>query len=306
MKLSNWGNQMSKHTSAQTERLHASARDFELRSASSILNILLAGQRSALASVEAAIPQIEAGAGHMARSIQADGRLYYVAAGSSGLMCFADAAEIPGTFGISAKQITICMAGGIPSSADMPGFTEDDEASGIVAAENVVAADTVIAVSASGNTAYATGFAKVSKQRGARVIAIANNAGAALFNIADVAILLETPAEVVAGSTRLGAGTSQKVALNMMSTLMGVQLGHVHDGMMVNVVADNKKLVERAKQIICTTAGVSSDQAERYLADADGAVKVAILLASGATSAEVAKAILDQENGQLRAALARL
>src|SRR5690606_20422107 len=116
--------------------------------------------------------------------------------------------------------------------------------------------DCVIAVSASGSTPYALAIASHAKERGARVVALANNPGAALFEGADAAILLETPPEVISGSTRMGAGTAQKIAFNMFSTLVGVHLGHVHDGHMVNLKADNIKLKGRACRIVSDISGV--------------------------------------------------
>mgnify|MGYP000262047156 CR=1 FL=1 len=140
---------------------------------------------------------------------------------------------------------------------------------------------------------------------GAQVIGISNNAGATLFDHADIAIHAPTPPEVIAGSTRLGAGTAQKVVLNMMSTLMGIRLGHVHDGMMVNLVADNEKLRGRAAGMVAQIANVDTDSAKASLEKAGGVVKLAVLLASGADAA-IAGQLLDDTKGNLRAALARL
>ena len=114
------------------------------------------------------------------------------------------------------------------------------------------------------------------------------------------------PPEMVAGSTRMGAGTAQKIALNMMSTIMGIALGHVHDGMMVNVQADNAKLRDRAAGIVSRIANVAVEDARNRLDEADGAVKPAVLLAAGAESLEAADALLAENEGHLRASLARL
>lgn len=290
----------------QTEHLHAEARGLDQRDDAAILLSLLNGQRQALASLGAALPEIAKGAGFMAEAIAKSGRIHYAAAGSSGLMSLADCAEIPGTFGISPEQLSISMAGGIPSGAEMPGSTEDDAASALAAAAEVQPGDVVIAVSASGSTPYPMAFATRARSIGAKVVAMANNGDAELFAHADAAIHLDTPPEVIAGSTRLGAGTAQKAALNMMSTLMGIRLGHVVDGMMVNVVADNEKLLRRAAGIVAAITGVSTDRAAACLEEAGGAVKPAVLLALGAAGREQAEQILGQENGQLRAAMARL
>ena len=146
----------------------------------------------------------------------------------------------------------------------------------------------VIAVSASGSTPYAMEVARIARTRGAAVVCIANNRGAAIFALADIAICLETPPEVLAGSTRMGAGSAQKAALNMMSTLMGVRLGHVHDGLMVNLVADNEKLRARAVDIVCQITDAPPARAAEAIAQARGAIKPAALLVAGA--ADIAEA----------------
>jgi N-acetylmuramic acid 6-phosphate etherase len=163
----------------------------------------------------------------------------------------------------------------------------------------------VIAVTASGATPYAVAFAQTARAKGAQVVAIANNAGGAIFAHADVAIALETPPEVIAGSTRMGAGTAQKAALNMISTLAGIRLGQVHDGMMVGVVADNAKLRARAAGMVARIAGVPETPARAALEQAKGAVKVAVLLARG-RDMDRATSLLNDTDQNLRAALARM
>ena len=145
-----------------------------------------------------------------------------------------------------------------------------------------------------------------ANRRGVATIAIANNSGARLLNLADVAILLETPPEVIAGSTRMGAGTAQKIALNMLSTLAAIHLGHVHDGYMVNLHADNSKLRDRAARIVAAITGRNMKEAARLLDQSGGAVKVAVLLAAGADSAAAAKNILEGTGQKLRPALSAI
>ena len=147
--------------------------------------------------------------------------------------------------------------------------------------------------------------AEAAKKKGAVVIGIANNPATPLLSLADEPICIATPPEVVAGSTRLGAGTAQKVALNLMSTLMGVELGHVYRGEMVNVIADNAKLERRAIGIVARIAGVSEGIAQTAIANTYGAVKPAILVASGCAP-EDAMALLEQHNGQLDPCLSSL
>jgi len=141
------------------------------------------------------------------------------------------------------------------------------------------------------------------RARGATVIGIANNDCSTLLDLAHHAVLLETPPELLSGSTRMGAGTAQKIALNMLSTLMAVQLGHVHDGMMVNLRADNIKLRARAREIVAKIADVPNAAAGTALEVADGDVKAAILVAGRGMSATAAKDALQQTNGHLRPVL---
>jgi N-acetylmuramic acid 6-phosphate etherase len=237
--------------------------------------------------------------------MRAGRHLHYAGAGSSALMACADGLELHGTYGIDPARIHLLMAGGLPVDARMPGDTEDDADAGTQAATAIGAGDVVIAVTASGATPFAVAVARSAQARGAQVIAIANNAGAAIFAHADVAIALMTPPEVIAGSTRMGAGTAQKTALNMISTLAGIRLGQVHDGMMVGVVADNAKLRLRAAGMVASIADVSDAAARTALDAAGGRVKPAVLIALG-LDMDRAQALLNDTGQNLRAALARM
>ena len=225
-----------------TETLHEMATGLDMLPIDEIAAQLHAAQADALAAVTPAIPKLTEAAKLMADAVRNGRRLVYAAAGSSGLMAMADALELPGTFGLPPEQLRLLMAGGMPGEVALPGDVEDDIGEGAEAAESIRAEDVVIALSASGSTPFVLEIVRLAQQKPAVVIGIANHAEAPLFDHADMAICLPTPPEIVAGSTRMGAGTAQKIALNIMSTVMGIQLGHVHDGMMVNLVADNDKL----------------------------------------------------------------
>ncbi|MFS4437450.1 N-acetylmuramic acid 6-phosphate etherase [Paracoccaceae bacterium GXU_MW_L88] len=292
-------------TTPQTEALHEEAVGLDARPLGEVAELLLEGQVAAAQSVRGGMGSIVNGARAMAEAIRSGGTLYYIAAGSSGLMAAADAQELGGTFSIPHAQIQIHMAGGLPTGPEMPGGTEDETAALDVLLQDLRPQDTIITVSASGTTPYTVAAARIAKAQGAAVIAISNNRGAPLFDHADHAICAESPPEVLSGSTRMGAGTAQKIALNMLSTLMAVDLGHVHDGMMVNLRADNQKLRARALATVSRIADVEEDIAARALDAAGGEVKAAILIATGVASPEVARAKLEQANGRLRAALAR-
>ncbi len=289
---------------ATTEQLHQHARGLDSLPLSSAARILADAQVAASKAVVDAIPEIAAGANAMAETLLNGGKLYYIAAGSSGLMAAADAMELGGTFSISPKQIQILMAGGLPTSAEMPGDTEDDTHALETELSGLSSRDTVITVSASGTTPYTVAAARIAAEKGATVIGIANNANSALLNLSDHAILLETPPEVISGSTRMGAGTAQKIALNILSTLMALKLGHVYDGMMVNLRADNEKLRNRAAGIVRSVVNVSEYEANNALETARGNVKLAILLAKGCPTSIEAQKVLNDSGGDLRAALA--
>nr|CAD6617786.1 N-acetylmuramic acid 6-phosphate etherase [Rhizobium sp. Khangiran2] len=287
-----------------TEARHGEAGGLDARPPQEILRLLAAGQQAAAAAVDVAIPAIEAGSDLMARALRGGGRIAYAGAGSSGLMAMADALELPGTYGIPKDRILVLLAGGLASLSDLAGSPEDDVEQAHKDAAVLEPTDCVICVSASGSTPYALAIAEAAKGRGAQVIAIANNPGAALFALADVSILLQTPPEVIAGSTRMGAGTAQKIAFNMLSTLAAVRLGHVHDGHMVNLHPDNIKLQARAARMVADIAGVAVDEAGRLLDSAGGSVKLAVLLAAGMQDADTARQALQRHGEVLRSALA--
>jgi len=290
---------------ATTEARHKRAEGLDGLPPPEILSVLLDGQLSAVESVRGALPSIENAARLAASKIGSGGRLIYTGAGSSGLMALSDGLELPGTFGIAPEQALILLAGGANSLVLLAGGYEDDVilAEKDVTSANVSARDCLICVSASGSTLYTVRAAEVAKARGAAVIGIANNTDTPLLNGADVAILLQTPPEAVAGSTRMGAGTAQKITLNMISTLTAVHLGHVHDGFMVNLRADNDKLRDRARRIVSVIAGTDIEKAGHLLEEADGSVKIAVLLAAGADGAQTAGRLLESCNQNLRIAL---
>lgn len=292
----------------RTEGRHDQAQGLDERQPLDALKVLADGQKAAAAVVDAALADIAAAARLAADALLSGGRLVYVGAGSSGLMAMADALELPGTYGIARDRIVILLAGGAASLEDLAGGYEDDGALAIGDAETakIDAKDCVIAVSASGSTPYALAIAAYAKGQGAKVVAMANNPGAALFSGADVSVLLQTPPEVISGSTRMGAGTAQKIAFNMFSTLVGILLGHVHDGHMVNLKADNIKLKGRACRIVSDISGVGLDEAERLLTRSEGSVKEAVLLAAGVPDAGAAKAALVRSGQSLRRALKAL
>ncbi|WP_442580235.1 N-acetylmuramic acid 6-phosphate etherase [Mesorhizobium sp. ASY16-5R] len=293
---------------AGTEAVNVKAKGLDLQPPATILRLLAEAQVEAARSVQGAILEIAQAAELAAGKLASGGRLFYAAAGSSALMALADALELPGTYGIPHDRVVVLIAGGRDAFVDLPGAPEDDAAQAAkeVADNGLTAGDCLIALSASGTTPYALGALEEAAKRGAATVGVANNAGTPLVMRADVGIVLATPPEIVAGSTRMGAGTAQKIALNMFSTLVAVHLGHVHDGYMVNLRVDNMKLRKRAARIVSAIAGGSEDEASGFLEKTGGSVKTAILLAAGARDAAAADQILAGAGQKLRPALASL
>ena len=290
----------------RTEALHEHAEGLDMQPPAAVLGFLADAQVEAARSVQGAISQIAAAAAIAAECLGSGGRIAYAAAGSSGLMALADGLELPGTYGITRDRIVILLAGGAAAFHDLPGGPEDDavQAAKEVADAGLTSGDCLIAVSASGTTPYALGALEEAARRGVRTIAIANNPGTPLLEKAEAPILLATPPELIAGSTRMGAGTAQKIALNMLSTLAAIHLGHVHDGYMVNLLADNLKLKGRAARIVAAVAGCSETDARTALEKTGGAVKPAILVAAGAVDRAAAEKLLAGTGGRVRPALA--
>ncbi|SDE23128.1 N-acetylmuramic acid 6-phosphate etherase [Paracoccus isoporae] len=287
-------------TDRPTEARHSQSAGLHQQQPAEALSLLLDAQIAALSALRPALPALGQAAAVCADALSAGGRMGYAGAGSSGLMAMADCLELAGTFGLPPERTPMLFAGGAAALLHMKGSVEDDstQAQRDVEAAGIGAGDVLLVLSASGGTPYALAAAGAARQRGARIVGLANVPGAPLLEMADIAVLIETGAEIVAGSTRMGAATAQKVALNMLSVLVGIRLGHVHDGHMVNLVADNAKLVARAARIVSEVAGVPAAMAEAALAASGGGVKPAILVARG-MSPERAEARLRETGGHL-------
>lgn len=292
----------------RTEQVHRHAAGLDVQPPEAVLRILADAQVEAASVVAGASRSIAAAATHAAEALRSGGRLAYAAAGSSGLMAIADALELPGTFGIPRNRIELLLAEGASSLLSLPGAPEDDEQQAVrdVTSAGIGKGDCLIALSASGTTPYAVAALTAAKAAGAVTVGIANNDGTPLLTLADTAVLLATPPEVIAGSTRMGAATAQKIALNMMSTLTAIHLGHVFDGYMVNLNPDNRKLRGRAARIVAAISGTTEAAAAGHLEASGGQVKPAVLIAAGARDAAAARGMLDAADQNLRQALALL
>ena len=292
----------------RTEQQHPKASGLDLQPPEAVLRFLAEAQIEAAGAVLGAIDAIADAAEIAAATLRSGGRLAYAAAGSSGLMALADALELPGTFGIPRDRIVVLLAGGVEALNNLAGAPEDDgeQAKRDVADAGLSEGDCLIALSASGSTPYAIAALEQAQRRKLKTIAIANNPDTPIIKLADAGIVLATPPELIAGSTRMGAGTAQKIALNMLSTLMAIQLGHVHDGYMINLHADNLKLRERAARIVAAVSGCDQRTAAEWLEEAGGSVKTAVLLAAGAGDSKAARGLLERTGQKLRPALFEL
>jgi N-acetylmuramic acid 6-phosphate etherase len=269
---------------------------------------LIASQKRAIESVAASAGSIESAAAAISARLGAGGRLIYLGAGSSALIALQDGAELPGTFGLPIERIVFLIAGGMADIARIDSAAEDNiaGASADIKALGSLDGDVVIAVSASGATPYTLARAKAARERGAVLVAIANRAGSPLLHLADHPIVLDSGPEALHGSTRLAAGTAQKCALGLLSTIANARLGHVYRGHMVNVRPENDKLRRRAVHIIADIAGVDEDTASASLERANDDVKCAIVIAAGAETRSSARDFIDAAHGHVDGALTRL
>jgi N-acetylmuramic acid 6-phosphate etherase len=273
---------------------------------SRILEALVEGQERAIAAVRRALPDIARAAAVLAERLGQGGRLIYAGAGTSIRIAVQDGSELPATFGMAGDRLLYLIAGGRNAMFETMADAEDDVADGAAQAEACGPQDVMIAVAASGSTPFTVAAARRAREKGAYVISVVSNPGSPLAAAADLEILLSTGAEVIAGSTRLGAGTAQKAALNLLSTLTHIRLGAVHDGLMLNLDTGNTKLRQRAQRIVAQIAGVEVGRAAEALSAAGGQVKLAVLLCAGARDHAAAQQMLAEAHGNLRLALSRL
>ena len=262
------------------------------------------GQLAACAAVRPALPAINAAVEAAVLNLKRGGRLVYVGAGTSGRIAIQDGAELGPTYDWPTDRIVFVMAGGLQAVLESVEGAEDDEAKGAEAIANAELNenDVVIAVAASGTTPFTIGALRSAGARGALCIAVANNRGAPLFEPAHHRILIETGTEVLAGSTRMQAGTAQKIVLNLFSTAVMVKLGRVYRGLMVSMRASNAKLIRRAEVIVSQIVGCAENDAAKFVERADGDIKIAVLLGLGWKQTEAVEALLKHE-GNLRAVI---
>jgi len=289
----------------RTERPSPRYSSIDLWSPAEILDAMLEGQFAAVAAVHAALPALERAALAVEGRLRGDGRLVYAGAGTSGRLAVQDGAELMPTFGWPRARLVLLMAGGHEALVRAVEGAEDDSAAAaaLVRQHEIGERDVLIAVAASGTTPFTAAALCEVAARGALTVGIANNPKTPVLDAADHAIWLDTGAEPIAGSTRMKAGTAQRVALTLLSSLVMIRLGRVYEGLMVDVQATNAKLAQRSETILAQLTGQGRDAVRAALGEAGGSVKLALLLLEG-TGAEEARAVLAQTGGDLRDAKA--
>ncbi|HEX4800671.1 MAG TPA: N-acetylmuramic acid 6-phosphate etherase [Sphingomicrobium sp.] len=289
-----------------TEETSPRYAELDLWPTAQAVTAMFEGQIEAVAAVRPQIGAIANAADEAAERLRnPSGRLVYVGAGTSGRLAALDGVELEPTFGWSRDRLIIGIAGGLDALAgSVEGAEDDEEASrDLVRSAGLDRTDVMISVAASGTTPFTVAAVREASAAGALTVGISNNANTPLLLAADHPILLDTGPEVLAGSTRMKAGTAQKIALNLLSTAIMVRLGHVYDGLMVDMRVSNRKLRTRAIGIVAQIAGVDPQAAEAALDGADNDIKLASLIASG-VERDQARALLAASENNVRSALA--
>jgi N-acetylmuramic acid 6-phosphate etherase len=289
----------------QTERPSPRYSAIDLWDSSDVVDAMLEGQFAAVAAVHAARLALERAALAIEERLRDGGRLVYAGAGTSGRLAVQDGAELMPTFGWPAERLILLMAGGHEALLQAVEGAEDEteHAAGLLRRHAIADQDALIAVAASGTTPFTVACLREAANRGALTVGIANNPRTPLLDEAEHPVWLDTGAEPIAGSTRMKAGTAQRVALTLLSSLVMIRLGHVYEGLMVDVQASNDKLVRRSETILSQLTGHGRDKVHEALREARGSVKLALLLLEG-SGVDAAKAALAAAAGDLRVAKA--
>jgi N-acetylmuramic acid 6-phosphate etherase len=286
-----------------TEQRDPAGADIDLLPTRRLVELVNDQDATVAPLVRAAAEPIAAAVDLIAGRLRDGGRLVYAGAGTAGRLGVLDASECGPTFGTD--RVLAIVAGGPAALTAAVEGAEDDAAAAVAALADLTAADVVVGISASGSTPFVLGALRHARATGAARVAVASNPGSPAAALADVAIEVVTGPEFIAGSTRMKAGTAQKLVLNTLSTLVMVRLGKTYGNLMVDLRAGNAKLAARAERIVVLATGCADAEARAALRQAGGEVKPAILaLLTGAPAAEARRA-LDAAGGNLRAALSR-
>ena len=288
-----------------TEAWDASGADLDLRSTRELVQLMNAADATVADAVAAAGDAIAVAIDAIRGRLDRGGRLVYVGAGTSGRLALLDSAEVSTTFSVPEGLVTTLIAGGAEAVAAAQEHAEDDREQGAadVVSHGVTEADAVVGLSASGRTPYTLGAIEAAHAAGALTVAVISASGSELARLADHEIAVVVGPEIVAGSTRLKAGTAQKLVLNTISTVSMIGLGKTYGNLMVDVVATNEKLRARVHRVVRQATGADTAEVDAALAAADGDAKVAIVCLLAEVEAPEARDRLRVAGGRVRAAV---
>ena len=289
----------------QTEQRLPASGNLDRMTALEIVRLMNREDRRVAAIVGRELPAIARAVDAIVEAMSARGRLFYLGAGSSGRMAVLDAAECWPTFGISKSEMRAFIAGGQRAVTGAVEGAEDAAGNGAKDLRRVklTKKDVVVGIAASGTTPYVVGALRYARARGATTVAVTANRNVAVTRLAKIVIAAEVGPEVLTGSTRLKAGTAQKMVLNMLSTAVMARLGHVYENLMIDAVLTNEKLQERAVRILVDASGASVSRAEQALRAARHSMRVALVMLKRGVRVQDARRLLRSARGNLRAAL---
>ena len=286
-----------------TERRNPRTRDIDERSTLGILELLNAEDATVASAVAAVLPALAELVDRALERYENGGTIHYVGAGTSGRIAVMDAAELPPTYAIAPGRVIAHHAGGDQALVGSLEGIEDQGAAGRSELDAVRAHDVVIGLAASGRTPYVAGGLELARGRGALTALVTANPGSPLIPAVDVALVVDTGPEPIAGSTRMKAGTAQKLVLNAFSTALMVRLGTTYSNLMVEVEPSNAKLRGRVLSILTEATGEPVERCEARLREAEGATKVALVSLLGEVPVERARAAIERSGGRVRTAL---
>ena len=292
-------------TKLATEAINSTYDNLDQQSALEIVRIINAEDAKVAAVVKKALPQIAKAIDLIATALSQGGRLVYVGTGTSGRIAALDAVECPPTFDVSPRMVQFIIAGGPGALASAIEADEDSRELGrqAIAKKEPTKKDVVVGIAASGRTPFTVAAIQYARARGAKTVSVACNRQSPLGKAAHIDIVAEVGAEVVAGSTRMKAGTAQKMILNMLSTAAMTRMGYVYGNLMVNLHTKNSKLVQRGVGILEKAAGIDHNAARKILATAGGRVPVALVMAETGVSRAKAATALKESQGKVRRAI---
>lgn len=295
------------YSGMETEKLNPLTQNIDLCNVQEIVSMINREDAKVADAVKEAIPQISEAVERIYKALKNGGHLLYMGAGTSGRLGVLDASECMPTFGVEKDLVQGCIAGGDVALRFPIEGCEDDAELGKKQIEifEIGERDVVVGISASGRAPFVIGAMERAREAGAQTIAVVNNPESEIKGYVDVCIEAVTGPEVISGSTRMKAGTAQKMILNMLSTATMIKLGKVYGNLMVDLKASNKKLEDRAERIFCKVTGKSREVANRYLKDSGMNSKVAILMCLSNLSRKEAEDVLEQSDGFLRVALGK-